>query len=88
MPDDPWLTTPALRCTIRAGRRRAHVARLSGQLEDRDEVATALIDLADLDLSVTRHRLGETDAALPGGVRLSLRALASPRGRSEECGSP
>jgi len=31
----------------------------------------ALIDLADLDLPVMRHRLGETDAAPPGAVGLS-----------------
>jgi NAD(P)H-dependent FMN reductase len=42
-----------------------------GQLEGHDEVATALIDLADLDLPVMRHRLGETDAAPPGAVGLS-----------------
>ncbi len=72
MPDDPRLTIPVLLGTIRAGRRSAHVARLLlGQLEGRDEVATALIDLADLDLPVMRHRLGETDAAPPGAVGLS-----------------
>ena len=71
MPDDPRLTIPVLLGTIRAGRRSAHVARLLlGRLEGRDEVATALIDLADLDLPVMRHRLGETDDAPPGAVGL------------------
>ena len=72
MPDDPRLTIPVLLGTIRAGRRSAHVARLIlGRLEGRDEVATALIDLADLDLPVMRHRLGESDAPPPGAVGLS-----------------
>jgi NAD(P)H-dependent FMN reductase len=72
MPDDPRLTIPLLLGTIRAGRRSAHVARLLlGRLEGRDEVATALIDLADLDLPVMRHRLGESDAPPPGAVGLS-----------------
>jgi NAD(P)H-dependent FMN reductase len=71
MPDDPRLTIPVLLGTIRAGRRSAHVARLLlDRLEDRDEVATELIDLADLDLPIMRHRLGETDAAPPGAVGL------------------
>ena len=48
MPDDPRLTIPVLLGTIRAGRRSAHVARLLlGQLEGRDEVATALIRSCD-----------------------------------------
>ena len=72
VPDDPRLSIPVLICTIRASRRSAHVARLLlGQLEGRDEVATALIDLVDLDLPVMRHRPGETDAAPPGAVGLS-----------------
>ena len=72
MPDDPRLTIPVLLGTIRAGRRSVHVARLLlGRLAGRDEVATALIDLADLDLPVMRHRLGETHAALPGAVELN-----------------
>ena len=72
MPDNPRLTIPVLLGTIRAGRRSAHVARLLlGRLEGRDEVATALIDLADLDLPVMRHRLGDTDDAPPGAVGLS-----------------
>src|SRR6516165_963926 len=72
MPDDPRLTIPVHLGTIRATRQNAHVARqLLGQLEGRDEVATTLIDLADLDLPVMRHRLGETDAAPPGAVGLS-----------------
>ena len=55
MPDDPRLTIPVLRGTIRASRRSAHVARLLlGQLEGYDKVATAL-----------------TDAAPPGAVGLS-----------------
>ena len=71
MPDDPRLSIPLLIGTIRAGRRSAHVARLLlGRLEGRDEVATALIDLADLDLPVMRHRLGETADAPPGAVGL------------------
>jgi NAD(P)H-dependent FMN reductase len=72
VPDDPRLSIPVLLCTIRAGRRSAHVARLLlGQLEGRDEVGTALIALVDLDLPVMRHRLGQTDAAPPGTVGLS-----------------
>ena len=64
MPDDPRLTIPVLLGTIRASRRSAHVARLLlGRLEGLAKVATALIDLADLDLPVMRDRLGETDAA-------------------------
>ena len=57
----------------RASRLRgAGLARLLlGQLEGRDEVRTALIALADLDLPVMRHRLGETDAAPAGAVGLS-----------------
>jgi NAD(P)H-dependent FMN reductase len=74
VPDDPPLTTPLLLGTIRAGRRSPHVARLLlGQLEGHDEVATALIVLADLDLLVTRHRLGVTDAAPPGAVGPSVK---------------
>jgi NAD(P)H-dependent FMN reductase len=69
VPDDPRLSIPVLICTIRASRRSAHVARLLlGQLEGRDEVGTARIALVDLDLPVTRHRLGQTDAAPPGTV--------------------
>jgi NAD(P)H-dependent FMN reductase len=72
MPDDPRLTIPVHLGTIRATRQNAHVARqLLGQLEGRDEVATTLIDLADLDLPVMRHRLGETDDAPPDAVDLS-----------------
>ena len=72
MPDDPRLTIPVLLGTVRAGRRSAHVARLLlGRLEGRDEVATALIDLADLDLPAMRHRLGETDVDPRGAVGLS-----------------
>jgi NAD(P)H-dependent FMN reductase len=72
VPDDPRPSIPVLLCTIRAGRRSAHVARLLlGQLEGRDEVGTALIALVDLDLPVRRHRLGQTDAAQPGTVGLS-----------------
>jgi NAD(P)H-dependent FMN reductase len=72
MPDDPRLIIPALLGTIRASRRSAHAARLLlGQLDGRDEVATAPIDLADLDPPVMRHRLGESDAAPPGTVGLS-----------------
>ena len=71
MPDDPRLTIPVHLGTIRAGRRSAHVARLLlGRLEGRDDLATALIDLADLDLPVMRHGLGETDDAPPGAVGL------------------
>jgi hypothetical protein len=69
MSDDPRLTTPVLLDTIRAGRRTAHVARLLlGQLEGRDEAATALIGVVDLDLPAIRHRLGETDATPPGAA--------------------
>ena len=72
MPDDPRLSIPVLICTIRAGRRSAHVARLLlGQLEGRDEVGTALIALVDLDPPVMRDRLGQTDAAPRGTVGLS-----------------
>ena len=72
MPDDPRLTIPVLLGTIRTGRRSAHVARLLlGRLEGRNDVATALIDLADLDLPVMRDRLGETDDAPAGAVGLS-----------------
>ncbi len=72
MADNPRLTIPVLLGTIRAGRRSAHVAALLlGRLEGRDEVATALIDLADLDLPVMRDRLGDSDAPPPGAVGLS-----------------
>ncbi len=72
MPDNPRLTIPVLLGTIRAGRLSAHVARLLlGRLDGRDEVATALIDLAELDLPVMRQRLGESDQAPPGAVGLS-----------------
>jgi NAD(P)H-dependent FMN reductase len=72
MPDDPRLTIPVLLGTIPAGRRSAHVVRLLlGQLEGPDEVATALIDLADLDLPVMRRCLGETDAAPRGAIGLN-----------------
>ena len=70
MPDDPRLTIPVLLDIIQVGRRSSHVARLLlGQLEGRDEVATALIDLADLDLPVMRHRFGETDAVSRSRLR-------------------
>jgi hypothetical protein len=70
MPDEPRLNIPVLLGTIRAGRRSVHVARLLlDRLEGRDEVATALIDLADLDLPVMRHRLGETDAVSRSRLR-------------------
>jgi NAD(P)H-dependent FMN reductase len=59
-------------CTIRAGRWSAHVARLLlSQLEGCDEFDIALNALVNLDLPVMRHRLGQTDAAPPGIVRLS-----------------
>ena len=93
MPEIPRLIIPVLLGTIRAGRRSAHVARLlPGQLEDRDEVATAPIDPADLDLP--RHGTLR-DPKLTARVRPFIdeliwyvRALASPRGRSVESGSP
>jgi hypothetical protein len=63
MPGDRRLTIRVLLGTIRAGRRSEHGARLLlGPREGRDRVATARIDLADLDLPVTRHRLGETES--------------------------
>jgi NAD(P)H-dependent FMN reductase len=72
MPEDPRLNIPVLLGTIRVGRRSAHVARLLlGRLEARDGVATALIDLVELDLPVMRNRLGETDDAPSGAVELS-----------------
>jgi NAD(P)H-dependent FMN reductase len=72
MPDDARLTIPVLLGAIRAGRRSAHVARLLlGRLEARDEIATALIDLADLDLPVMRYRLGESEPSPPGAIRLN-----------------
>jgi NAD(P)H-dependent FMN reductase len=72
MPGEPRQTIPELLGTIRAGRRSAQVDRLPlGQFEGRNEVATALIDLADPDLPVVRHRLGETDDASFGAVGLS-----------------
>jgi NAD(P)H-dependent FMN reductase len=40
-------------------------------LEGRDDVTTALIDLADLDLPVMRRRLGEADDAPQGAVALN-----------------
>jgi NAD(P)H-dependent FMN reductase len=73
-PDGSRLSIPILLGTIRAGRRSAHVARLLlGELERREEVDTELIDLADLDLPVMRHRLGETDSSPPGAVGLSAK---------------
>jgi NAD(P)H-dependent FMN reductase len=72
MSEESRLSILVLLGTIRAGRRSAHVARLLlGQLEGRGEVTTALIDLADLDLPVMRHRLGESDGAPSGAIRLS-----------------
>jgi hypothetical protein len=72
MPDEPRQTIPELLGTIRAGRRSAQVDRLLlGWFEGRDEVATALIDLAHPDLPVMRHRLGETDDPSSGAVGLS-----------------
>ena len=80
MPDDPRLTIPVLLGNIRAGRRSAHVARLLlGQFEGGDEVATALIDLVDLDFRVMQHRLAETDAAPPAAVGLSEK-MSRPHG--------
>jgi hypothetical protein len=68
--DDPRLTMPVLVDTVQATRRSAPVARLLlGQFEGRNKVATALIDLADLDLRVMRHRLGETDAVSRSRLR-------------------
>ena len=72
MPDDPRLSIPVLLGTIRTGRQSAHVARLLlGRLEGHRDVATELIDLADLDLPVMRDRLGETDDPPAGAVELS-----------------
>jgi NAD(P)H-dependent FMN reductase len=72
MPEDSRLSIPVLLGTIRSGRRSAHVARLLlGRVEGRGEVRTALIDLADLDLPVMRHRLGEAVDAPSGALALS-----------------
>ena len=72
MPEEQRLNIPVLLGTIRAGRRSVHVARLLlDGLEGRDQVATELIDLADLDLPVMRVRLGETDDPPSGAVGLS-----------------
>jgi NAD(P)H-dependent FMN reductase len=76
MPEEPRLNIPVLLGTIRVGRRSAHVARLLlGRLEGRNDVATALIDLADLDIPVMRDRLGETDDAPSGAVGLSEKLI-------------
>ena len=87
MPDDPRLTIPVLLGTIRAGRRSAHVALLPlGQLEGFDEVVIVLIDLADLDIPVMRHRLGETDAASPRCRRAEREVESRRRPRDRRAG--
>jgi NAD(P)H-dependent FMN reductase len=40
-----------------------------------DGIDTGLIDLADFDLPVMRHRLGETDDAPPGAVALRAKVV-------------
>jgi NAD(P)H-dependent FMN reductase len=74
------LAIPVLLGTIRAGRRSVHVARLLlDELGGRGGVQTELIDLAELDLPVMRHRLGEGGDGPPGAVALSTK-LASADG--------
>jgi NAD(P)H-dependent FMN reductase len=78
MREGSGLAIPVLLGTTRAGRKSAHVARLLlGELEGRGEIVTELIDLADLDLPVMRHRLGATDADPPGAVALSTKLARS-----------
>src|SRR5262245_4473655 len=78
MPEGSELTIPVLLGTTRAGRKSAHVARLLlGELEGRAGIDTELIDLADLDLPIMRHRLGATDADPPGAVALSTKLARS-----------
>jgi NAD(P)H-dependent FMN reductase len=74
MPERSKLAIPVLLGTIRAGRRSAHVARLLlDELGARDGVQTELIDLAELDLPVMQHRLGEGGDGPPGAVALSAK---------------
>jgi NAD(P)H-dependent FMN reductase len=74
MPEESRSRIPVLLGTVRAGRRSAHVAGLIfGELETRDGIDTELIDLADLQIPLMRHRLGETDSPPPGASELSTK---------------
>ena len=74
MPEESRSRIPLLLGTVRAGRRSAHVARvLFGELGARDGIDTELIDLADLQIPLMRHRLGETDSPPPGASELSAK---------------
>jgi NAD(P)H-dependent FMN reductase len=74
MPEETRPSIPVFLGTSRVGRRSAHVARmLLGELENRGGIDTELIDLADLDLPIMRHRLGETESPPPGAIELSTK---------------
>jgi NAD(P)H-dependent FMN reductase len=78
MPEETRPSIPVFLGTSRVGRRSAHVARmLLGELENRGGIDTELIDLADLDLPIMRHRLGETECTPPGAVDLSTKFTRS-----------
>jgi NAD(P)H-dependent FMN reductase len=72
MPEEPRFSIPVLLGTSRAGCRSARVARLAlCELENRGVIDTVLIDLAEPDLPVMRHRLDEQENPSPGLTQLS-----------------
>jgi NAD(P)H-dependent FMN reductase len=74
MSDESRLAIPVLLGTSRVSSRSVRVARLLlGELENRGEIHTELIDLAGLDLPVMRHRLGDTDSPPSGAIELSAK---------------
>ena len=74
MPEETRPAIPVFLGTSRVGCRSAHVARLLlGELEDRGGIDTELIDLADLDLPIMRHRLGDSDRPPPRAIELSTK---------------
>lgn len=71
MPEESRPSILLLIGTTRVGRRSAHVARLlQAEMEGRSGIVSGRIDLAELDLPVMRHRLGDTASPPSGATEL------------------
>src|SRR5262249_4840957 len=76
MPERSELSIPVLLGTTRVGRRSADVARVVlRELQERDSINTELIDLADLDLPVMRHRLDKSSSDPAGACTLGSKLI-------------
>ena len=74
MPEESRPSILVLLGTVRVGARSVRVARLlKSELELRGGTGVEGIDLADLDLPIMRHRLGDSDDPPAGAVELSAK---------------